>query len=347
MASRIFPISSEELNEDKKVINTIDADIVLSNLKEAKKDGKKMPEDLLNMFKEKSKDKSKDKDDVEDKIEDKEDKEDKIEDKEDSLKNLRDKIKKNKDEEEEYHDKDEKEHHDKDYKLIRRGKEPKMSNTRVRKIHFSNPDQIYAEAAEAAKSSGDEALYNAILAVRNERRVALGNHIIETAQKQEDIQQRLAQRNQYRMKIVAEAEKASEKPEQKVKTSNNTSSKDGFKKVSSMDNLQKNAFAQVATKLGFPQDYINSMIGELTEPENVKEIKTLMASELPDNTKRIAIAAIVKIAELDSENVNRLLRYWKEELGYQDTQWVDHLFKTKYDTGTPSEDKGPSSQFKD
>jgi hypothetical protein len=65
------------------------------------------------------------------------------------------------------------------------------------------------------------------------------------------------------------------------------------------------------------------------EAPQVVEIKQVMASNLNVNTKKQVVASIIKVAELDSANINRCKDYWKNELGYGDPEWVDELFNSK------------------
>ena len=56
-----------------------------------------------------------------------------------------------------------------------------------------------------------------------------------------------------------------------------------------------------------------------------------MSSELSENVKKAAVASMVKTATLTDADYSRLIRYWKEELGYGDQEWIDALFTKKYD----------------
>jgi len=54
-----------------------------------------------------------------------------------------------------------------------------------------------------------------------------------------------------------------------------------------------------------------------------------MSSSLNDTTKRTAVASLVKVAELSQEQLDRCIRFWVDELGYGDEQWVRDLFAKK------------------
>jgi hypothetical protein len=174
-----------------------------------------------------------------------------------------------------------------------------------RQIHFNHPSQLSAEAVEAAISSGDKPLVDAILAARHERRVRLANKIEK----------------------IVEAQNASKK---NVKVANQETT---FVKVSEANSAAKNAFIKKAQAAGFPQEYIDAMLGTPAHTENndVVEIKNVMASELTNNVKKAAVTGLVKVATLTNADYDRLKRYWKEELGYGDQEWIDELFTKKYD----------------
>jgi hypothetical protein len=187
------------------------------------------------------------------------------------------------------------------HEKVVRGKDVKAN----RQIHFNHPSQLSAEAVEAAIASGDKPLVNAILAARHERRVRLANKIEK----------------------IVEAQNATKK---NVKVA---SQETNFVKVSEANSVAKNAFIKKAQSAGFPQEYIDAMLGTSAHTENndVVEIKNVMASELTNNIKKSAVTGLVKVATLTNADYDRLKRYWKEELGYGDQEWIDELFTKKYD----------------
>lgn len=188
-----------------------------------------------------------------------------------------------------------------DHEKVVRGKDVKAN----RQIHFNHPSQLSAEAVEAAIASGDKPLVNAILAARHERRVRLANKIEK----------------------IVEAQNATKK---NIKVA---SQETNFVKVSEANSAAKNAFIKKAQSAGFPQEYIDAMLGTSAHTENndVVEIKNVMASELTNNIKKSAVTGLVKVATLTNADYDRLKRYWKEELGYGDQEWIDELFTKKYD----------------
>lgn len=225
-----------------------------------------------------------------------------------------------------------------DNKMTKKGKE-KMAQSRTRKIHFSSPDQISAEAVQAAKDNGDEELYNVILAARQERRVAMAK-TLETTLKNSELQQKLASRNQYRMDIVAKAENS----EKNINVANNkvTQEKTAFKKVDSLSNVEKQTFAQIAASFGFPSTYTESILAEKPVSDNLEDIKSVMASNIPLNIKKTVLSSMIKESNVHTDNVDRLKHYWIDELGYNDPEakeWVDEWLDDNTSEKTTKEAK--------
>ena len=219
---------------------------------------------------------------------------------------------------------------EKESAMLKEGKPSKEANSRIRKIHIAHPAQISHEALEAAREAGDTDLVNVILSAREERRIRLASNILDKLDNQ-DINQKIAKRHTNRMKIVAKA--ASVKQDTPDNTKVTVSNKSGFKTVKAMNSVEKEAFLQNAIANGFPKEYVVAMIGdnkssELSEAE--KEIRSVMSSELPINVKKAALKGLVKVAVLDSAQIERQKRYWKVELGYGDAEWIDDLFTPKY-----------------
>jgi len=193
--------------------------------------------------------------------------------------------------------------------------------------HFTHPAQLTAEAIEAAQSSGNEELVKAIVAARHERRVRLASKIEEKVAEEVEINEKLAQRKAYRESLVNKVVKA----ESSKRT--RTSSSDDFVKVSNMSNSSKKVFAAKAIAQGFPQEYVEAMLGnnETIKADNTEEIRNVMSSELSLNIKKSAVSSMVKVAKLTDADYSRLISYWKNELGYGDQEWIDALFTKKYD----------------
>ena len=193
--------------------------------------------------------------------------------------------------------------------------------------HFTHPAQLTAEAIEAAQSSGNEELVKAIVAARHERRVRLASKIEEKVAEEVEINEKLAQRKAYRESLVNKVVKA----ESSKRT--RTSSSDDFVKVSNMSNSSRKVFAAKAIAQGFPQEYVEAMLGnnETIKADKTEEIRNVMSSELSLNIKKSAVSSMVKVAKLTDADYSRLISYWKNELGYGDQEWIDALFTKKYD----------------
>lgn len=212
--------------------------------------------------------------------------------------------------------------------------EGKKASARRRRIRFTNASQLSPEAVIAAKEQGDEELYQAILAARSDVRVREAQRLIdlsEEALKREA--SAVSKRNAFRMTVVSNDEKI-RKTVASAKNASTPSSDSVFKTVKSMTNDERNYFRRVALDRGLPEEYVASMFAEET-PSNDSSvelnIRDIMASALNVETKKAAIGGLVKTAVLDNENISRLKKYWKDELGYGDEAWIDDLFTTKYD----------------
>lgn len=215
---------------------------------------------------------------------------------------------------------------------------------RVRKIRFTSAEELSAEALEAAEKAGNIELAEAIVAARKERRTSLASKVEASDEKDEKIAKRhayrenivkqyaekVASRQDERLEVVAEIEDGLKK----VATASETAKEDDFKKVAEMNSQERNAFIKKAEACGFPKNYIEQMLGDNDKTELAPvelEMREIMTASISENAKRTAIAALVKEAKLDSEQIARQMRYWTEELGY-DKEWAAKLFKTDYDT---------------
>ena len=327
MADRIFPNTyQEEPLDSDLVFKGIDWDNFNKKLAEVKNapaaelpeefrevlagKSEKMPEDVLNMFKEKAK-KERDDEDAEDLSDVPEQLREHVKEKQDSKKD---------------DDKESMKHH--------KGEMKKKASP----IVFNHPSQLSAEAIEAAIAAGDDNLKNAILAARHERRVRLASKIEAQVETENELNTKLAQRRAYRENIVDGFEKKAKKNKDlnKVASVNEVNSSEAsdstdFVKVSEATNKARTAFAQKALAQGFPQEYVDAILGNTEEIDNTVEIRNVMSSELSMNVKKSAVESMVKVATLTDADYSRLIRYWKEELGYGDQDWIDALFTKKYD----------------
>lgn len=326
MADRIFPNTfKEEPLDSDLVFKGIDWDNFNTKLAEvkngehnnelpeefreilAKKNSEDMPEDVEEMFKEKNEGKDKEDGNLS-----------KVpEGLRDHVRKMQEKAKGKKSEKSE-EDPEESEEHD---------EASEKGSMKKKAYHFTHPAQLTAEAIEAAQSSGNEELVKAIVAARHERRVRLASKIEEKVAEEVEINEKLAQRKAYRESLVNKVVKA----ESSKRT--RTSSSDDFVKVSNMSNSSKKVFAAKAIAQGFPQEYVEAMLGnnETIKADKTEEIRNVMSSELSLNIKKSAVSSMVKVAKLTDADYSRLVSYWKNELGYGDQEWIDALFTKKYD----------------
>jgi len=197
-------------------------------------------------------------------------------------------------------------------------------------IVFNHPSQLSADAVEAAIAAGDEDLKNAILAARHERRVRLASKVETIVKAEAEKNQKLAQRKAYRESLVTKVAN-DEKAAQKVKTAN-TNTQSGFRPITNLPVNAKKAFASKALAQGFPQEYVDAMLGNNAPvADNTVDIKNVMASNLATSVKKTAVASMVKEATLSDADYSRLIDYWKNDLGYGDQDWIEALFTKKYD----------------
>ena len=213
------------------------------------------------------------------------------------------------------------EEHDSKDDMKRKG--PKAKAERKASVHFTHPSQLSAEAVEAAIASGDQELANTILAARHERRVRLASQIQTRVAAENEKNVRLAQRRAYREALVQNVE------ENQVRTASSVDN--DFAPVNRLTTASKRAFASKAAELGFPQEYVEAMLGTTKVADNLSEIKKVLSSDLESNVKIAAASSMVKTATLSDADYSRLVDYWKNELGYGDQEWIDALFTKKYD----------------
>jgi hypothetical protein len=366
MADRIFPSAKQASLGNEKQINTIDWDVFAKNFKFAAEEDEEKDEETKPEGDEDSEDEdaeeapeSEEEDDEdegdEDEDESDEDDEDKKEPKEGKMKDLTDHFKKNpgkldrlKGGLKDYMEK--KLHGDKDAKVVRAkdvmcekcaGKGcsacwdmKKKASTEGRVIVFNSPSEISAEALMVAKTAGDDVKVRAILAARETRNKVIEAKLESLAQDEVAKAQKLAQRREAREAIIAQADASVQRvasTDAKIVKSNK---QEGFKTVSAMQNEEKMIVAQRLLDNGFPKEYVEATLGLTPAVETVvtaeeTQIREIMASSLNDSTKRTAVASFVKVAELSQEQLDRCIRFWVDELGYGDEEWVRDLFAKK------------------
>ena len=224
------------------------------------------------------------------------------------------------DHDDEEHDED---HDEVDSKEDMKRKGPKAKTDRKAYVHFTHPSQLSAEAVEAAIASGDQELANTILAARHQRRVRLASQIQTRVAADNEKNVRLAQRRAYREALVQNVENNN------VRTA--SSAGNNFAPINRLATASKRAFASKAAELGFPQEYVQAMLGTTKVSDNLSKIKKVLSSDLESNVKIAAASSMVKTATLSDSDYSRLVDYWKNELGYGDQEWIDALFTKKYD----------------
>lgn len=207
------------------------------------------------------------------------------------------------------------------------------------KVHFSKAEQISADAIKQAKEEGQDELVLAQLAARQQRRTMIASRIIES-EKEQDTQVKLAKRQQYREALLDTIEDTLNKKgttemtnTNKIKISVSKSKKAGFKTVAAMSSKEQTAFREAALESGFPVEYVDAILESKTTStgsETVDQIKEVMSSTLPINTKKAALSGLIRTAELDEANKERLIRYWVDDLQYGDEEWVRNWINKKY-----------------
>ena len=209
----------------------------------------------------------------------------------------------------------------------------KMASSEGRVIVFNHPNEISAEALMSAKTAGDDVKVRAILAAREQRNRVIEAKLESLAQDEVAKTEKLAARRSYRANIIAEADKAATRLASAEAVVTKKSEKEGFKSVTAMKNDEKIIVAQRLLDNGFPKEYVEATLGLNLKPSISAEeaqIREVMSSSLNDNTKRTAVAGLVKVAKLSDDQLERCIRFWVDELGYGDEQWVRDLFTSKY-----------------
>lgn len=210
----------------------------------------------------------------------------------------------------------------------------KVASSEGRVIVFNHPNEISAEALMSAKTAGDDVKVRAILAAREQRNRVIEAKLEALAQDEVAKSEKLAARRNYRANIIAEAEKAATRIASVDAVMTKKSDKEGFKSVTAMKNDEKTIVAQRLLDNGFPKEYVEATLGlnmtKTTITAEEEQIREVMSSSLNDTTKRTAVAGLVKVAKLSNEQLERCVRFWVDELGYGDEQWVRDLFTNKY-----------------
>jgi predicted NAD-dependent protein-ADP-ribosyltransferase YbiA (DUF1768 family) len=231
------------------------------------------------------------------------------------------------------------------------------SNTTMKKIAFTHPSQISAEAIESAKAAGDENLVNTILAARKANRQRIAGIIESKMVKEANLAQRQAQReNIVKMAQIEEFETPKSQLESmsvgdlrqlvasfggdapqyfkdaldaKEKTGVDVSGMNAmaFTSPTKFSKAQREAFNKIAQSYGMPSEYVNSMCAPIYSKEVetlTNEVKEIFASNISQKSKDTLITTMIKEAKLSPDSKSEFINYWNNTLGYQDKGfWPD------------------------
>jgi hypothetical protein len=236
--------------------------------------------------------------------------------------------------------------------------------TTMRKIAFTHPSQISAEAIEAAEAAGDTKLVNTILAARKANRQRIASAIESKMTKEAGLAKRQAQRAAIikmaedmsddsladktleELKELVDAAGGIDKAPEALK--NAFKSKGGkmeteateidvmaFTSPAKFSKAQREAFNKVALSLGMPKEYVDSMCSPAVSQKVINlanEIKGVYASNISGKTKKAIAQSLVKEAKLSSDSKSEFIDYWNNVLGYQDKDFWP-MVAADYDNG--------------
>jgi len=189
---------------------------------------------------------------------------------------------------------------------------------------------------DAARNAGDEKAVKAMNEIRNMRRMAFVQAQESAIQAAEEAFVKEASYRENRREAVSQIlDEMESRLEAKEKTSakggdEKTSEGDGdtkgveFKPVSALNDSERNRLKKWASKNGWDPEYAEKFFSPIEDgiPEAVKKVAS---TNLDEASKRGIVIAMLKESKLTSEQANRIKEYWKEELQYQDAEWVDDL----------------------
>lgn len=231
------------------------------------------------------------------------------------------------------------------------------SSNKMRKIAFTDPGQISAEAIELAIANGDERLVNTILAARKENR----NRIASAIQEKTELEIRKAQRASIVKKAQEDSiedevtcEECNEKFEegtgvegdkyccQECADKVEEAGKDAtaaFVSPAKFTQAQRESFKRIAIAAGMPKEYVDAMCGTVPVSSKVEtlnqSINEVYASNLSESVKTATIKTLIKEAKLSADSKSEFINYWNNVLGYQDKSfWPD--VAADYADGTKS-----------
>jgi len=224
-------------------------------------------------------------------------------------------------------------------------------SNKMRKIAFTNPSQISAEAIELAMANGDAKLVNTILAARKENR----NRIASAIKEKSELEIRKAQR----ASIVKKAQEDSSEDEMTCEECGEKFEKGtgvegdkyccqecadkdittAFVSPAKFTQAQRESFKKIALASGMPKEYVDAMCGTTPVSPRVetlnRSINEVYASNLSDSVKTATIKTLIKEAKLSADSKSEFINYWNNVLGYQDKSfWPD--VAADYTDGTKS-----------
>jgi len=237
-------------------------------------------------------------------------------------------------------------------------------SNKMKKIAFTHPSQISAEAIEAAEAAGDTKLVNTILAARKANRQRIASAIETKMTKEAGLAKRQAQRaaiikmaeNMETEIPKSQLDSMSEEEVQQVVDAFKGNAPEYFTKAleekrmssaglglnpmaftspSKFSKAQREAFNKVALSLGMPKEYVDSMCSPAVSQEVINlanEIKGVYASNISGKTKKAIAKSLVKEAKLSPDSKSEFIDYWNNILGYQDKDFWP-MVAADYDDG--------------
>jgi hypothetical protein len=261
----------------------------------------------------------------------------------------------------------EEEEHEEEGKKELEHRDPKHTlasdSNKMKKIAFTHPSQISAEAIEAAEAAGDTKLVNTILAARKANRQRIASAIETKMTKEAGLAKRQAQREAI-IKMAQNMETAvpqsqldsmsvtdmeqlvdsfkgnapeyfTKALEEKKNKSNSSLDVMAFTSPTKFSTAQRNAFNKVALSLGMPKEYVDSMCTPSYSQEVLSlanEIKGVYASNVSSKTKQALTKSLIKEAKLSPDSKSEFIDYWNNVLGYQDKDFWP-MVASDYDDG--------------
>ena len=228
-----------------------------------------------------------------------------------------------------------------DKKTVRTSKEKKSDTSPELSVIDGKVRVPSAKFLEAALDRGDEESYLKALEARSQFRQMLLKQA-ETLEKNLEKKEVLAKRSSQRKEVLASVEEAENKKEiearrnwrKKVlaelgKKEEKVASKEGFKKASELDDNERQAIQERLSSLGFDgkvAEYYTESVLKAKSASGIPGLVVKLAKndKLERSAKEDLLREFIKEAELTPGDKNRILDYWKNELGYV-ADWSDDL----------------------